>query len=495
MKNMFVFLRRSFSSLGRGPVTQCLPSAHGLAKTPRPAVLLLLFVVATVARGADFQAVAPSGQTVYYKIVQGGVEVTFPYNAQYPNDGWNGYTKPTGALVIPDSVGYGGVTYAVKAVSNHAFYECTDLTSVVVPEGVAAVRASAFRGCTGLTAISLPASLDSLYGYSLAYCSSLAAVTVAGAAPPTSLDNVFSNTPIATATLSVPCGCMSAWSAAAQWSQFGSIAENGCSMTLTVTANHAARGSVGGSGTYPYGTNVVLTATPATGFFFACWSDGDTLNPRVLPAVGNCTLTAFFFALQYDSLFVPVHDTVTLHDTVTVVAVHVDTVLLHDTVVITLTETDTVYRTDTVTPTFFRLTVDADGGGVGVGNGLLPAGTVAEIGALPAEGHRFLRWDDGSTDNPRSVTLTGNMTFTALFEPLGVHVVDLGAPWTAVAEGRDIIAGGVQGRFLRLFAVNGHELYSGRAATDGVRFRSLAAGAYLLSVDGAPARKIIVTDH
>lgn len=461
----------------------------------RHIALLLLFVAATVARAADFQAVVPGGQTIYFRIVQGGVEVTFPSNTVQPVTGWDGYTKPTGALVIPDSVSHGGTMYAVKAIGNHAFYECTGLTSVVVPEGVTAVRASAFRGCSGMTAVTLPATLDSLYGYSLAYCTALANVTVGGTVPPVSLANVFANTTIATATLNVPCGSAAAWSAAAPWSQFGTMNDNGCTVTIALAANYASRGTVGGSGTYPYGTNVVLTATPASGFFFVCWNDGDTLNPRVMAALEDRSLTAMFFALQYDSLFVPVHDTLTLHDTINAVVVHVDTVLVHDTTVITLTEIDTVYRIDTVMPTFFRLTVGATGGGVGVGNALLPAGTVAEIGALPTEGNRFLRWDDGNTDNPRSVTLTGNMTFTALFETLGIHVVDQGLPWTAYADGRDIVVGGVQGRHLRIFSADGREMYGGRMSADAIRFRCTAEGAYLLSVDGCPAKKIVVTDH
>ncbi len=454
-------------------------------------LLLSLFLAAIVAHAADFQAVAPSGQTIYYKIVQGGVVVTYPYNTVTPVDGWNTYIKPVGALVIPDSVTYGGVTYAVKAVSNHAFYECIGLTSVTLPEGITAVRASAFRGCSSLASVTLPASLDSLYGFSFAYCSALTDMTLLGTTPPVCLANVFSNTPLSAATLHVPCGTLTAWNAA-PWNQFGSVVENSCGVTLTVMANYNSRGSVSGTGTYAVGTNAVLTATPVDGFFFACWGDGDTLNPRVLAAVEDLSLTAMFFPLQYDSLLVPVHDTVTLYDTIVTVVVHVDTVPIYDTVVITLTETDTVYLTDTVMPTIFRLTVSADGGGVGIGNALLPAGTVAEIGALPMEGNRFLRWDDGNTDNPRTVTLTGNMAFTAVFETLGIQLGDAGRSWTAVAEGRDIVATGVQGRELRIFTVDGRQLYGGTAQNDVMRFRCTAAGVYLLSVDGSAARKVII---
>lgn len=439
-------------------------------------LLLSLFLAAIVAHAADFQAVAPSGQTIYYKIVQGGVVVTYPYNTVTPVDGWNTYNKPVGALVIPDSVTYGGVTYAVKAVSNHAFYECIGLTSVTLPEGITAVRASAFRGCSSLASVTLPASLDSLYGFSFAYCSALTDMTLLGTTPPVCLANVFSNTPLSAATLHVPCGTLTAWNAA-PWNQFGSVVENSCGVTITVTANYSSRGSVSGTGIYAVGTNAVLTATPVDGFFFACWGDGDTLNPRVVTAVEDRSFTAMFFAMRHDTITINLADTVPLHDTV----------FLHDTIVL--------YDTLTVTPTFYNITVTADGGGVGIGNALLPAGTVAEIGALPLEGNRFLRWNDGSTDNPRSITVTGNMTYTAVFETVEVETIDAVQPWTIVAEGHDIVASGVQGRTIRLFSADGRQLYGGIANSDAMRFRCTAAGVYLLSVDGGAARKIVITEH
>lgn len=457
--------------------------------TLKSVVLLSLLAAASLLRGADFQAVAPSGQTIYFNIVQGGVEVTFPSSTIYPTEGWGSFTKPIGALTIPASVTYGGVTYAVKAVSNHAFYNCSGLTSVIVPEGVTAVRASAFRGCSAMTSISLPATLDSLYGFSLAYCSSLADVNVGGATPPVCLSNVFSNTTLSAATLHVPSGCLSSWSTAAPWSQFGNIVENVFSVTLTVTANDPSRGTVGGGGSYIVGTNVMLTATPANGFFFACWNDGDTLNPRVLTALENCSFVAVFAALRYDTVAAIVHDTITVHDTVWSVEVQEDTVYLYDTVVVTTT--DTVYISDTVMPTFFRLTVATDGGGVGIGNGMLPAGAVAEIGALPLEGNRFLRWDDGSTDNPRTVTLTDNMDFTAQFEALGVELAAQEQEWSAAVEGRDIIVDGVQGRELRIYSADGRRIFDEYMQGNTIRFRCSAAGVYLLSVDGGAARKVI----
>lgn len=446
-----------------------------MRKWLRYMVLSLLLCAATAARAYDFSAVV-DGRTLYFNYAQGGVVLTYPTSSVQPTQAWVGFTAPTGALDLPDSVTYGGTAYAVVAVGRFAFYGCSGLTSVTVPEGVTALRASAFRNCTSLTSVALPATLDSVYGYAFGSCAALADVAVAGTVPPSCLANVFDGMSLGSCTLHVPCGSAAVWSADAAWGQFGTVADECAGVTLSAMPNYGHRGSVGGGGTYPAGTTVTLSAMPADGFFFACWNDGDTLNPRLVTVAADCAYTAFFFALQRDTVF----------------SHSADTVAVHDTVVVTVSVTDTVYLADTLQPTFFRLTVAASGNGVGVGNGLLPAGTVAEIGALPMEGSRFVRWDDGSADNPRTVTLTGDLVCTALFETLGLGGTEQALPWTVAADGADIVVGGVEGRTLCLYSADGRRLYTGRALQSTVRLRCSGPGAYLVSVDGGAARKVIV---
>ena len=98
-----------------------------------------------------FSAVAPSGQTLYYRILsEGGVTVTYPGSS---SNRWNGYSKPTGNLTIPDSVTYGGTTYAVTSIENHAFEDCSGLTSVTIPNSVTSIGVGAFENCNGLTTV------------------------------------------------------------------------------------------------------------------------------------------------------------------------------------------------------------------------------------------------------------------------------------------------------------------------------------------------------
>lgn len=64
--------------------------------------------------------------------------------------------------------------------------------------------------------------------------------------------------------------------------------------TLTVTSADSAQGTVSGGGTYAAGTQTTITASPAIGYKFSQWSDGNTSSSRQVTVNGNMTLTATF---------------------------------------------------------------------------------------------------------------------------------------------------------------------------------------------------------
>ena len=89
----------------------------------------------------DFSAVAPSGQTLYYNIVNGEAHV-----AEQSSNA----DDLSGSLTIPSSVSYGGITYNVTSIGNGAFNGCSGLTSVTIPSSVTSIGINAFNGCSGL---------------------------------------------------------------------------------------------------------------------------------------------------------------------------------------------------------------------------------------------------------------------------------------------------------------------------------------------------------
>ena len=65
-------------------------------------------------------------------------------------------------------------------------------------------------------------------------------------------------------------------------------------VTLTTVASPSNGGTVTGGGTVNKGTQVTLKATPASGYTFSRWSDGNTSAQRTVTASADATYTAEF---------------------------------------------------------------------------------------------------------------------------------------------------------------------------------------------------------
>ena len=135
--------------------------------------------------------------------------------------------------------------------------------------------------------------------------------------------------------------------------------------TLTVASADSTMGTASGGGTYTSGASATLTATANTGYHFVQWNDGNTANPRSVTVSGNATYTATFAPNQY------------------------------------------------------TLTVSANNATMGTvsGGGSYAYNTTATLSATANTGYHFVQWNDGSTANPRTVTVTANATYSATFAP------------------------------------------------------------------------------
>lgn len=452
-------------------------------------LLAISMLMSLVARAYDFSAQVPGGQTLYFNIIAGGVEVVCPGSVASTTP-WVGFAMPTGSLTIPATVSNGSATYAVLKVDTKALYN-THITSLTIEEGVAEIGSNAFAKCYRMTDITLPASLTTIATSAFAYDTSLADVYMQGSVPPAATNAyAFYQTPVAGCILHVPSGSIPNYTSV-PWSDFGSISDAYGSATLTLVASDPLRGSVSGGGTYATGTNVSLVASATAPYRFACWSDGDTLNPRILTLIQDLHLTAVFQLPLHDTMVVFHVDTLLQHDTVYLTVV--DTVAVHDTVYVN--GTDTLYRTDTVLiqPTFYRLQVLSDNAvaGIGIGNALLPAGTEAEVGALPLEGYRFHSWDDGGTDNPRRLTLTAATTLTARFEALAIAEAST-QDWSLQVQGHSVEVSCSPGSRIKVYDLEGRLVAALIAQAAPTRLQLAAAGTYIVQVDNQAGRKIVI---
>ena len=129
-----------------------------------------MFAIGQYSFAYDFSAVAPSGQTLYYSYTDG-----VNGNSVYVT---SGSPKPKGVLTIPSSVRNGSRDYTVTCIGGYAFQDCSNLTSVTIPNSVISIGFDAFTYCSGLTSVSIPNSVTSIGGHAFQGCSNLTSVTI-----------------------------------------------------------------------------------------------------------------------------------------------------------------------------------------------------------------------------------------------------------------------------------------------------------------------------
>ena len=82
--------------------------------------------------------------------------------------------SPTGDVTIPSTLG--GKT--VTSIGDYAFYHCSGLTSVTIPDSVTSIGDYAFYDCSGLTSVTIPDSVTSIGDGAFSYCSGLVSISV-----------------------------------------------------------------------------------------------------------------------------------------------------------------------------------------------------------------------------------------------------------------------------------------------------------------------------
>ena len=165
--------------------------------------------------------------------------------------------------------------------------------------------------------------------------------------------------------------------------------------TINVLSSNNEMGEATGSGIYAEGNIITIEAIPYEGYMFASWNDNNTDNPRQITVTGDATYIASFEAL-------PAQYTITV------------------------------------------LSASNDQGSV-AGGGTFYEGTEIQISATANEGFRFASWNDGNTDNPRTITVTGDATYIAMFEELPaqyiITVLSANSDQGSVAGGGTFYAG------------------------------------------------------
>ena len=448
------------------------------------------------------------------------------------------------SITIPDSL---------TTIGNRTFAYCTGLSSVTIPNSITSIGEFAFMYCTSLSTIRSLASAapilsayDPFLGVSTnteihILCGSLSSYSsqwnhfnsfIEGFSfSATSADENMGHVDV----LTVPT-CQNNFSALvyaspapnyqfAGWSDTNSSNPRGLTLTtdtsiiayfieiqqtqysLNVYSNNPLMGNVSGSGTFNEGATATIFAIANNGFQFTHWQDSNTDNPRNITVTDNANYMAFFSAIPlihdtiniYDTFYVyipyAVHDTTIInnyiHDTTTVTLFDTIIITQYDTLMVTLIDTVTV--TEQLTYHTLHVMSANNSQGFAAGNGTFPDGTNVEIAAIPIEGNRFVQWNDGSTDNPRTITVSSNMSFAASFEPADVAINSVeGSEYFITTSHNMISVIGATGERIRLFDTLGRQLTVSNNAADIQTFAVPATGAYFIQIGNRPARKVVV---
>ena len=137
------------------------------SKLFKPIFLAALLVSVMTASAEDFIV-----NGFCYSINKDGTSVTLTLCGGLSSTYW-GLTE----VDIPSTVTIGSKTYSVTSIGN-AFYDCSSLTSVTIPNSVTSIGQDAFSGCTSLTSITIPNSVTSIGHYAFSGCTSLTSITI-----------------------------------------------------------------------------------------------------------------------------------------------------------------------------------------------------------------------------------------------------------------------------------------------------------------------------
>ncbi len=370
-------------------------------------VLMVMSVCSPLAVMAyDFSAVAPSGQTLYYNIINDStVEITSQNSSSpYYSDG-----GPVGTLVIPDTVTNPntGFTYNVESIGSNAFNNCDNITMVQISNSVTSIEYGAFYNCDRLSNIDFGDTVISIGGSVFYRCYSLADIvfpeslrTIGGEAFrhsnitsvtfPTALitvdETAFWECPNFSkayfmdslppydnnfftgfyANIYVPCQYVSSYQDAFFWDASILSRIYGKNYEWEPSYNFVVNDSLAGSVSYgeiDCDSNIVVTVTANEGYIHVGWSDGGTGNPRTFHLTGDTMVTAIIDYIPYTIIGQPSDPSC----------------------------------------------------GIVIGSNSVRHGDNVTLTAIPNHGYYFTHWDDGDTNNPRIVTANYDMTFTAFF--------------------------------------------------------------------------------
>ena len=341
----------------------------------------------------------------------------------------NNATSAITTANIPSTVTYQETTYDVTAIGDSAFYDCRSLTTVTILNSVISIGEAAFDGCSSLTSVTIGNSVTSIGTQAFYDCSSLTSVTIPNSVTSigtqafaycsslTSIDIPNSVTSIGEYAFYC-CSSLTSVTIPNSVTSIGRSAFYGCSSLTSVTIPN----SVTSIGEWAFGwcsslTSVAIpnSVTSIGQYAFGwCSSLTSVTIPNRVTFIGG---GAFVGCSSLQNVTCLATTPPTLED---------NTVFPYPNIATLTVPCGTLEAYSSATSfwnMFFSGRISENGYNVEVSVNDETFGSVAvesdcSTGTLTAtanEGYRFVIWNDGNTDNPRTVALTSDTSFTAIF--------------------------------------------------------------------------------
>ena len=345
---------------------------------------------------------------------------------------------------------------SVSSIGKYAFAYCTALTSINIPNSVTSIGSFAFEGCTGLTSVTIPNSVTSIGSSAFQNCSSLTSVTI-----PNSVTYIgysaFQNCSSLT-SVTIPnsvtyigysaferCSGLTSVTIGNSVTSIGNEAFADCYRLRTLNYNAINCRDFSNSSERVHDNYEDVWYTIYTGVF-----------PKSLKRINigdSVQRIPANFAYAIDSLMA-----IIIPNNVTSIGDFAFNGCSNLRDVTSLATTSPSLGSDIFSAAgilkvpcgslnsyrysswldYFTImeevcdnitiTVSSANENMGTvsGGGEYEFGAQVTITATPNQGYRFVRWTDGNTNNPRTITATANATYIATFEEgVGIENIDI----------------------------------------------------------------------